>query len=152
MLLAILRDVMRTAHVLAGGVWVGGSVVYLCVIQPALRLSAAAPEVGARTGALFRRLVNACMGILLLSGVYLTFDRLSSASVGIAYVLVLALKIVVALAMMALALNQAQQARRLAKRRGRLWTVAPLWILWLGVLAFLLGTTLTVLFEASASL
>jgi hypothetical protein len=100
--------------------------------------------------ALFRRLVNACIGVLLISGVYLTVDRLSAASVGTAYVIVLTVKIAAALAMMALAAFQAQQARRLARRRGRLWKVAPLWILGLGMLTFLLGATLTILFEASA--
>jgi uncharacterized membrane protein len=148
MLSFVLRDVMRTAHVLAGGVWVGGSVVYLCVILPALRVGGAAPAVGAQIATLFRQLVNACMGVLLISGVYLTFDRLSAATVGTAYVIVLVVKIVAALAMMALALLQAQEARRLARRRGRLWKVAPLWILGLGVLTFLLGATLTGMFEA----
>jgi uncharacterized membrane protein len=152
MLLFALRDVMRTAHLLAGGVWVGGSVVYLCVILPALRLGGAAPAVGAHAGALFRRLVNVCIGVLLISGVYLTVDRLSAASVGTAYVVVLVVKIVAALAMMTLAAYQAQEARRLAQRRGRLWKVAPLWILGLGVLTFVLGATLTVLFEASAGI
>lgn len=149
MLLVVLRDVMRTAHVLAGGVWVGGSVVYLLVIVPAQRLGAAPPAVGAHTAALFRRLVNVCMGVLLLSGVYLTFDRLSAASVGTLYVVVLVVKIAVALAMMALALYQAQAARLLPGRRGRLWKIAPSWVLGLGVVAFLLGTTLTVVFESN---
>src|SRR6185437_921867 len=95
----VLRDLMRTAHVLAGGVWVGGSVVYLLVIAPALKLGHAGPEVGALAGQLFRRLVNLCIGILLLSGVYLIVDRLSSVEVGTAYVVVLVVKVAVALAM-----------------------------------------------------
>jgi putative copper export protein len=145
----VLHDLMRTAHVLAGGVWVGGSVVYLLVIAPALKLGHAGPEVGALAGQLFRRLVNLCIGILLLSGVYLIVDRLSSVEVGTAYVVVLVVKVAVALAMFALALYQAQEARRLAKRRGRLWRLAPRVILALGIVTFLLGAALTTLYEAA---
>jgi putative copper export protein len=145
----VLRDLMRTAHVLAGGVWVGGSVMYLLVIGPTLKLGRTGPEVGAMLGQLFRRLVNLCIGILLLSGVYLIFDRLSSVEVGTAYIVVLVVKVAAALAMFALALYQAQEARRLAKRRGRLWRATPRVILGLGILTVLLGAALTTLYEAA---
>jgi putative copper export protein len=145
----VLRDLMRTAHVLAGGIWVGGGVMYLLVIGPALRRARATPEVGAALGELFRRLVNICSGVLLLTGVYLVFDRLSSEDVGAAYIIVLAIKVLAALAMFGLALYQTQEARRLARRRGALWRVAPRVILALGILTFLLGAVLTGLFEAA---
>lgn len=144
----VLRDLMRTAHVLAGGVWVGGSVIYLLVIVPALRLSGAGGQVAAQIATLFRRVVNICIGVLVLSGVYLIFDRLASTTVGPEYVVTLAIKTLAALAMIGLAAYQAQEARRLAKLRGRMWRVTPVLILWLGVLTFLLGATLTSLFEA----
>lgn len=146
MLLA-LDVLMRFAHVLAGGVWVGGSVIYLLVIVPALRLGKAPPEIGALTGELFRRVVGICVGVLTLSGVYLVFDRLSATSVGVGYLVVLGVKVLAALAMFALAYLQAQEARRPARKRGRLWRVAPRLILALGVVTFLLGATLTGLFE-----
>ena len=145
---AVLTDLMRTIHVLAGGVWVGGSVIYLVVLGPAFRRTRPAPEVSAEVARLFRQVVNICIGALLLSGVYLIFDRLSLIAIGPAYLIVLILKVIVALAMFLLALFQAQEARRPAHRRGRWWRQAPRYILALGVLAFLLGTTLTVLFEA----
>ncbi len=144
----LLRDLMRTAHVLAGGVWVGGSVIYLLVIVPALRVSGAGSQVAAQIAVLFRRIVNICIGVLVLSGVYLIFDRLASTTVGVAYVVTLAVKTLAALAMIGLAAFQAQEARRLPKLRGRMWRMTPLLILWLGVLTFLLGATLTGLFEA----
>lgn len=144
----LLRDLMRTAHVLAGGVWVGGSVIYLLVIVPALRLSGAGGQVAAQIAALFRRVVNVCIGVLVFSGVYLIFDRLASTTVGAAYVATLVVKTLAALAMIALAVFQAQEARRLPKLRGRMWRVTPLLILWLGVVTFLLGATLTGIFEA----
>lgn len=148
-MLLVISTLMRTAHVLAGGVWVGGSVIYLSVIIPALRASHADASVAARIAALFRRVVNICIGVLLISGVYLIFDRLASTTVGVAYVAVLVAKVVAALAMILLAVFQAQEARRPARKRGRLWKHTPRWILGLGILTFLLGVTLTTIFEWS---
>ena len=142
-----LTDLMRAIHVLAGGIWVGGSLMYLLVIGPAFRLTKPAPEVSAQVARLFRQLVNVCIGALLLTGVYLIFDRLSAVTIGVAYLVVLVVKVLAALAMFLLALFQAQEARRPARRRGRWWRQTPRYILALGVLTFLLGTTLTVLFE-----
>ncbi len=149
MLLLALSDLMRTAHTLAGGVWVGGSLVYLLVITPTLRLGKAAPEVSAAIAAQFRRLVNASIVTLLLSGVYLVFDRLTTTTVGAAYVLTLAVKIALALAMFGLAVFQAQEARRPARLRGRMWRLAPRLILALGVVVFLLGAVLNGLFDVA---
>src|SRR5579859_34367 len=125
MLLA-LQVLMRTAHVVAAAAWVGGSIFYLVVLLPALRAGGPAPQVAARAAALFRKLVNLCMGVLLATGVYLTFDRLTSTNAGAAYVVALALKIAVALAMFGLALYQAQEGvRRLRSSPRRLWKVVP---------------------------
>jgi len=137
--------------VIAAAVWVGGSVIYLAVIGPALRATQSGPAVGAQMAAIFRRLVNVCISVLLLSGAYLTFDRLSSGLAGPVYVALLVAKIVAALAMILLAVFQAQEARRLAKHRGRLWTLAPRWILALGLVTFVLGAALVVVFDAGIS-
>lgn len=143
----LLTVVMRTIHVLAGGVWVGGSVVYLLVIVPAFRLTRPSPEVSAQVARLFRQVVNMCIGALIVTGVYMIFDRLSLVAIGAGYLVVLVVKVIVALTMFLLALFQAQEARRPASRRGMWWRLAPRYILALGVLAFVLGTLLTVLFE-----
>lgn len=149
MLLA-LRVLMRTAHVVAAAAWLGGSIFYLLVLLPSLRLGGPAPGVATRAAALFRQLVNVCMGVLLVTGVYLIFDRLTSIEVGAVYLVTLGLKIVVALALFALAIAQAQQGvARLRAGRGALWKAAPRLILALGLLAFLLGALLTGLFEVA---
>ncbi|HEX9037216.1 MAG TPA: hypothetical protein VF808_09530 [Ktedonobacterales bacterium] len=145
--LLVLATLMRTAHLLAGGVWVGGSIVYLVVITPALRQGKVAPEVSALAGGLFRRLVNVSMVTLALSGVYLTVDRLTATTVGVAYLVTLVVKIALAVAMFTLAALMAQESRRPARRRGLLWRAAPRWILALGIAVFLLGATLMGLFE-----
>lgn len=145
-----IRLIVRTAHIVAAAVWMGGSVLYLVAVIPALRSSEVAPGVSAQIAALFRRTVNICVGVLLLSGAYLTFDRLTSTALGWPYLVVLGLKIIVALAMFVLAIYLGQSnVRRLAKRTTRLSKAAPQLILALGILVFLLGALLNGLFEAT---
>ncbi|HLI68513.1 MAG TPA: hypothetical protein VKV19_02030 [Ktedonobacteraceae bacterium] len=141
---------MRSAHVLAGAVWVGGSIMYLVVVIPALRLGGPAPKVSAAIAANFKRLTNLCIGVLLLSGGYLVFERLTQTTLGLPYVLTLILKIVAALAMFALALYMGQSdVRKLARRSTRFSQTAPKLMVALGVLVFVLGALLNLLFELS---
>ena len=144
----VIDWVMRGAHVLAGAAWVGGSIMYLVVVIPALRLGGAAPQVSAAVAANFKRLTNLCIGVLLLSGGYLVFDRLTQTKLGWPYLLTLGLKIAAALAMFALAWYMGQSnVRKLAKRSTRLSQAAPRLMVTLGVLVFLLGALLNLLFE-----
>jgi putative copper export protein len=145
-----IRLIVRTAHLLAAAAWVGGSMLYLVVVLPALRRGGSAPEISAQIASLFRRMVNICVGVLLLSGAYLMFDRLTSTALGWPYLVVLGLKMVVALAMFVLAIYLGQSnIRRLAKRTTRLSKAAPQLMLALGILVFLLGALLNGLFEAT---
>lgn len=144
----VIDWLMRTAHLLAGAAWVGGSIMYLAVVIPALRLGGPAPNVGAVIAAQFKRLTNLCIGVLLLSGGYLVFNRLTQTTLGWPYLLALALKIVTALAMFALALYLGQsKIRKLAGRSTRFSRHASRVMLGLGVLVFVLGALLNVLFE-----
>ena len=139
---------VRSLHILAAAVWVGGSFMYLMVVIPALRNGEATPRVSAQIAILFKRMVNYCVGILLLSGAYLTFDRLTQTTLGWLYLVVLGLKIVIAISMFVLALYLGQShVRRLAKRSTRLSKIAPQLMLVLGILVFILGAFLNHLFE-----
>jgi putative copper export protein len=149
-MLIALRVLMRTVHLVAATAWVGGSIFYLVALTPALREAGPAPAVAAKVGEFFRKVVSTSMGVLVLTGVYLTFDRLATATLGPAYLIVLGLKIVVALAMMGLALYQAQEGvsrLRRARAHSGWWTAVPRLILALGLLAFVLGALLTTLYE-----
>ncbi len=145
--------IVRAAHTIAAAAWVGGSILYLVAVIPALRRVSPSPEVGKIAGTiagLFRRMVNLCMGVLLLTGGYLFFDRLSRTTVGISYVIVLSIKVAAAIAMFVLALYLGQSnIRKLAKRSTRLSKAAPQLMLALGILVFILGALLNSLFEAS---
>ncbi len=94
-----IRVIVRAAHTLAAAAWVGGSILYLVAVLPALRSKGPAPAIAGEIAALFRRMVNICMGVLLLSGAYLTFDRLTQITLGWPYLVVLGLKIVLATGM-----------------------------------------------------
>jgi putative copper export protein len=148
--LLLIRVVMRTAHLVAASAWVGGSIFYLVALVPGLRAGEPATQVAAAVARSFRQLVNVCMGALLLTGMFLTVDRLSSATLGAAYLVVLVVKIVVALAACVLALYQAQQG--VSRARGKpgapgVLRAAPQLILALGLAAFALGAILTTLYE-----
>ena len=147
-----IRLIVRAAHLLAAAAWVGGSFFYLVVALPAMRNGAqGAGGIGTVSGqmaALFKRMVTICTGVLLLSGAYLAFDRLTTTTLGWPYLSVLAFKILVALCMFALAIYLGQSnIRRLAKRATRLSKAAPQLTLALGILVFVLGALLNILYE-----
>ncbi|HET8843337.1 MAG TPA: hypothetical protein VFN35_17875 [Ktedonobacteraceae bacterium] len=139
---------MRSAHLLASAAWVGGSLLYLIVVLPALRLGDPAPKISAAIAANFKRLTNLCIYVLLLSGGYLVFDRLTQTTLGWPYVVVLILKVGLALVMFALAFYIGQNAiRKVAKQTTPFSQAAPRIMLILGIIVFLLGALLNLLFE-----
>jgi uncharacterized membrane protein len=139
---------VRLAHILAAAVWVGGSFMYLVIVIPALRSGGPAPEIAAKVAELFKQMVNICVGVLLLTGMYLTFARLTTTTLGLSYVVILTLKIAAALGLFILAMYLGQSGiRRIAKRTTRLSKVAPQLMLALGLLVFVLGALLNTLFE-----
>src|SRR5258708_25009040 len=83
---------MRAAHVLAGATWVGGSIMYLVVVIPALRLAGPAPKLSAAIATQFKRLTNLCIAVLLLSGGSLVFYPLTQKAPAWAYLVTLGLK------------------------------------------------------------
>jgi|SRR3984893_1245643 len=145
-----IRLIVRAAHIIAAAAWVGGSILYMVAIIPALHSGGPAPAVAAQIAALFRRMVNICIGVLLLSGAYLMFDRLTQTMLGWPYLVVLGLKIAIAIGMFVLAIYIGQSnVRRLAKRSTRLSKAAPQLMLALGIIVFILGALLNGLFEAA---
>lgn len=147
----ILHLIMRTVHTLAGAAWVGGSIMYLVVVIPALRAGGPAPLVSSQVAALFKRMVNVCMGVMALTGVYLTVDRLTQTTLGWAYYTALIIKVAAVIAMIILAFYLGQSnIRKLAKKKpARIAKYVPHITLALGILVFILGALLNILFEAT---
>ncbi len=146
----MIFTIVRAMHIIAGAAWVGGSIMYQVVVVPALKLGGPAPAVASQIAALYKRMVNICIGVLLLTGAFLTFDRLTQTTLGWPYLVVLSLKITLAIAMFIVAFYLGQSnIRRLAKRTTRFSKVAPQLMLALGIVVFLLGALLNGLFEAT---
>ena len=84
---------VRWIHIAASAAWIGGGLFYLLVLRPAVRESG---ESGSRVNALaaaeFRTLVDICFFLILVTGISLTFDRLSAGVTGAAYAAVLGVK------------------------------------------------------------
>ena len=156
--------VVRWAHLVAAAAWVGGSLFYLLVLRPALRRSpGSSGGVSAAVASDFRALVDTSILVLLVTGVILTFNRLSAGVVGVPYVAVLGIKIALSLWMFILARGRRRRLALLNTRPetqvtggssiGKIARAVSGYnaIVILGIVVFLLSDLLTVLFELALS-
>ena len=144
---------------MAGVAWVGGSIFYLLVLNPAIEslTTVKAPqELMAAIGAEFRSLVKITIPIFIFSGVILTLDRFSQGGITTEYVIVLALKIVLAVWMFWITTRLGE--RRPAPDAGgseslgglfRARVSYPILVLILGVIVYLLAIVLKVMYETA---
>ena len=149
--LDIILLIIRWAHALAAVVWIGGSLFLLLAGRPALR--SLRNEIGDSTGLVgralaveFRPIVATAIAVLIVSGVILTVDRLTSEAVGITYTAVLVAKIVLAVYAFGIAwLLPRRRERRTGGIRGAL--LGPVALTIIGVIVIGLADVLTWLFE-----
>ena len=94
--LDIILLAIRWAHALAAVVWIGGSLFMLLAARPALRTTDTGRLLGRALAAEFRPMVMTAIAVLIVSGVILTVDRLTSDAAGAAYTVVLVAKILLA--------------------------------------------------------
>ena len=107
----IILLAIRWAHALAAVTWIGGSLFMLLAARPALQSLGAQSNLVARAlAAEFRPIVATAIGVLIVSGVILTAQRLTSDAAGLAYTAFLAAKIL-------LSIYAFVVAWRLARRR-----------------------------------
>ncbi len=152
--------VVRWIHLTASAAWVGGSIFYLLVLRPAVRGGNESGRlVNQRAAAEFRVLVDVCFFLVLVTGISLTFDRLSAGVTGAAYVGVLGVKVALSVWMFVLARRRRSRAALLDAYRerpdepsGALQRVARAlsgynMVVILGVIVFLLADLLKTLFE-----
>ena len=152
--------VVRWVHLTASVAWVGGSIFYLFVLRPALRRSAdTGREVNRHTADEFKVLVDVCFFLIVVTGISLTFDRLSQGVTGLAYVMVLAVKVALSIWMFVLASRRRRRSELSDAYRapaepptGRLHRVLRAvsgynTIIILGLVVFLLADLLKVMYE-----
>ena len=92
----IILLIIRWAHALAAVVWIGGSLFMLLAARPALRTTDTTGLVARALAAEFRPVVVTAIAVLIVSGVILTVDRLTSDAAGMAYTVALVAKILLA--------------------------------------------------------
>lgn len=132
---------MRWLHAVAAVAWIGGVLFELLALGPAFG-GAVPPEAQTRIDVATREIVQSSLVVFLLSGAILTFERLSYNVVGTAYVSLLGLKIVLAVAMF-------QIAFRSRRARPELRTLGSRWVAGLGLAILLLAALLKSIFERS---
>ena len=154
--------VVRWVHLTASVAWVGGAIFYLFVLRPALRRSEnEGREVNRHTAAEFRVLVDVCFFILVVTGISLTFDRLSQGVTGATYAIVLGIKIALSIWMFVLARSHRRRNALLEAYRRQQKPPTGAFakivralsgyntIIVLGVIVFLLADLLKVIYEAA---
>lgn len=142
--------VVRWLHGLAALAWVGGSLFYFLVLRQRLRQDD--PNHLAQAVAQgFRQVVHTAMLLLVLTGVILTFERLTSPAASVPYVVVLGVKVALALGMFFLA---RRPLRKAPFQRAEGWLPRLLVglqggniILLLGIVVYLLADLLKMLAE-----
>jgi putative copper export protein len=159
----LLQATIWGAHALGAAVWVGGALVFLLVLRPALRAGGAGPGAGRgrggggdrlagverAAGARFQDVVEVSAAVLAVSGVVLAVVRLSSGAAGPAYAVLLGVKVLLALAMFALATELRWSGKRPGGGRGR-GALSRL-TLFLGIVVVLLAVVLRRVFETGLS-
>ena len=155
---------VRWIHIAASAAWIGGSLFYLLVLRPAVRKSeteSGSRRVNALAAAEFRTLVDICFFLILVTGISLTFDRLSAGVTGAAYAAVLGLKAALSVWMFLLARRRRARtalmeryAARPAPPRGKLAKALRAvsgynLVIILGLIIILLADLLNALFEAA---
>ncbi len=153
----ILVLIIRWLHAIAAVAWVGGGIFYLLVLRPHLRIPLDIDDGSTQAIAReFRGLVTTAIGILIITGVIMSFNRLTSDAIGTAYIIVLAIKVALSLYMFYLVRflrrgSYPQQPSPSARARGvRYFSLAmtsTTAIMVIGIIVFLLADILKVLFE-----
>lgn len=146
LVLDIILLVIRWAHALAAVTWIGGSLFMLLAARPALRSVAGSGPVGRALATEFRPVVATAIGVLIITGVILSVQRLTSDAAGPAYTALLVAKIALAVYAFVIAWRL---PRRRAARAGRLGATlgGPAALIIAGVIVIGLADALGWLFE-----
>ena len=160
---AVVLVIAQWLHTLAAAFWVGGGAVYLLVIRPMSRRPStgsgqASTGSGQTLAEEFRGLVDIAVIAMVITGVVLAFDRLTSQHTGAGYAAVLGVKLALTLWMFWLAGVMRRRRPRAAEasQSGNAGAATTGWrrfmdatnqVVAIGVAVFLLSTVMQWLFE-----
>lgn len=148
--------VVHWIHALGAVAWIGGSAFFALVLRPAM---AADPEgmrrVMRHISGPYRELVDISIIAIVITGLIMMFERLTGGDAGIAYFIVLALKLTLAAWMFYLVWSLRRAGFRPERYAGWRRRLSSLLgynaLLALGILIFLLAEVLRALFESAVS-
>lgn len=150
----LFMAIVSWVHAVSAAAWIGGSIVFAFVFRPAARLDPdAIRRVMAPVSSLYRELVDLAAIAIVVSGVMLSFDRLTSRAADPFYASVLAVKVALAL-LMFYAVWATRKSGRGAPPRGR-WLSKLSWLLGynaivaLGLIVYFLADVLAGIFQAN---
>lgn len=103
---------IRWVHSVAAVTWVGGSLLYVLVLRPVLQAHPGSAPLAQAFAAQFQSVVDICILALLVTGSIMLVDRLTPGDLGVAYIIVVALKIAAALWMFWMAHGLRRRLRR----------------------------------------
>ena len=99
--------VVRWLHLISASLWIGGGLFYLLVLKPVIKRNTDfMKNVDSNIASEIKSLVDTAILVLLVTGIILTFNRLTPDIVGVEYVLVLSAKIVMSLFMFTTSLRR----------------------------------------------
>lgn len=152
--------IVHWLHVVAAAAWVGGSLFYLLVLQPAARRQPdAAGLVRSAVGTEFRILVDASIIVLVVTGAVIAFNRLTNEAATPAYGITLGLKVALSLWMFMQVWTERRKLASIAPYRGPERTVPTGWrrfgealsgyngAIVVGIAVFLLSDLMKILYE-----
>ena len=148
---------VRWAHAIGAVAWIGGSIFFAFILRPVERAN---PDlvrpVLQPLGSVYRELVDIAVIAIIVSGIILMFDRLTGGDASVQWFIVLAVKLALALWMFYLVwrfrqsdFDSTEKPSGIAARMS--WLIGYDAMVFIGVIVFLLASTLRVLFESSIS-
>jgi len=101
--------IVRWLHNIAAITWIGGSLFYWLVLRPNYRKSLNNDVLNGLVLKQFKGFVDTSILVLLVTGIIMTFDRLTGGFIGVPYAAILGIKFLLALWMFYIVLSKSQR-------------------------------------------
>lgn len=112
----VFHILIRWAHLISATIWVGGSLFWLLIINPASKKTTVdLKEFANKMSSEFRSLVNTCIFIMIVTGVIMTFNKITPGNIGPTYLIFLGIKILLVLIMIYLVRTKRKTPEYLTK-------------------------------------
>ena len=153
--------IVRWLHLISASLWIGGGLFYLLVLKPVMKLNQSFTKtVDSDVAAEFKSLVDTAILVLLVTGIILTFNRLTPSIVGVEYVLVLGAKIAISIFMFTTSLRRRKRTiladynHESPENQTRLSGILRLVsgynaLVILGIIVFLISDLLKIMYESA---